>query len=406
MEPRVAQMLFSLALIALAVVMSMALRRLGAPGGAILGGLVAGIVLGPTLAGRVAPTWYEQTVIGAFEEREELDRLRAVHGMNRAAREHAGASAEATAPLEAREHDLEVIQTERVAAARWRHQEPMRWLVAGMVGLWLVIMALTRDTESKPAERPDWYQPLVIGLWAAALPGAIGLIFLRWWGLDAAVCLAAGACLGAGAAAAPRSDLEAADQAEPGGRRLMDGAALVAFIGAAVALGWAAVETRGWSGLVHLWPIGLGAAARFVPLVAPIPSAAAVRGRRIAMQVLVPALAALAAIRIELFEHASIWIIVALVLLSGDGRWLGAFIGAMLARTRRALPTMRLVLAGMAAGPTQVALTALTLHRGLVDEPVALALLLGAAVMEMTTPLRAAMAQRVKQIEEEVDGAA
>lgn len=403
LEPRVALTLFFLVLVTFAVTLSMLLRRLGAPGGAILGGLIAGIILGPTFAGRFAPTWYERTVIGGFAEREELDRLTATHGMNRAARQHLGMPAEQAAPLDVNERDLEMAQRERVAAARWEHQTAARWFVAAMVGL-LLLAAFARE---RPAgERPDWYQPVVTGLWAAALPGAIGLLFLRWWGLEGAMCLAAGACLGAGALLAPRSDLEVADEAEPGGHQLMHGAAGVAFAAAAIVLGWAMVEHRGWSGLAGLWPVGLGVAAWVIGSGRPLPTTWADRGRWAAERLLTPALAAMIAYRIELFQHASIWIIVVLVLLSGDGRWCGAFIGAMLARARRALPTMRLVLASMAAGPTQVALTALALHLGLVREPVALGLLIGAMVMELTTPLRAAMASRAREVEKDQDESA
>jgi hypothetical protein len=88
-----------------------------------------------------------------------------------------------------------------------------------------------------------------------------------------------------------------------------------------------------------------------------------------------------------------------LVLVSGDGRWLGALIGAALAGGRPWMRSMRLVMGMMACGPTQLALALVALHAGAVDGSLALAVLAGALVIEAGVPVRRAMARRVEDIE-------
>ena len=70
---------------------------------------------------------------------------------------------------------------------------------------------------------------------------------------------------------------------------------------------------------------------------------------------------------------------------------------------RKNLRTMRLVLGSMACGPTQLAIAAIAVHTSTVDQNIPLALLLGAVIIEVTTPARRAMSRRLAQTEAELE---
>ncbi|MCI0351857.1 MAG: hypothetical protein L0Z53_20750, partial [Acidobacteriales bacterium] len=112
-------------------------------------------------------------------------------------------------------------------------------------------------------------------------------------------------------------------------------------------------------------------------------------------------LAACTAITIDPLADFSFWPILLILLLSGDGRWLGAFFGAMSLGSRQSLRTMRLVLGAMAAGPTQLAVLAVALSSKWIEAPFALALLLGAILTELASPTHRSFANRLAKAEEE-----
>jgi hypothetical protein len=95
--------------------------------------------------------------------------------------------------------------------------------------------------------------------------------------------------------------------------------------------------------------------------------------------------------------------LVVLALLADDGRWTGAWIGAMLPGGRPGLRSMRLVMPAMAAGPTQLAAAALALHAWLLPERFALPLLAGVILIEVTAPARRGMADRLVEVEIEIE---
>jgi hypothetical protein len=129
-------------------------------------------------------------------------------------------------------------------------------------------------------------------------------------------------------------------------------------------------------------------------------------GVRVMIESVTTTLATLVAIKIDFFTNVAIWPLIVLALLADDGRWLGAFLGAMLPGGRPALRSMRLVMPAMAAGPTQTALAALALWGGLIADRFALPLLAGAILIEVTAPARRSMASRLIETEEQVDSEA
>src|SRR4051812_16613534 len=68
-------------LLGLSVLLTLGLRAVRLPGGrpaaAVLGGILAGLVLGPGVLGQLAPDWYEQTFVGGATERRALEELAA-----------------------------------------------------------------------------------------------------------------------------------------------------------------------------------------------------------------------------------------------------------------------------------------------------------------------------------------
>jgi hypothetical protein len=117
--------------------------------------------------------------------------------------------------------------------------------------------------------------------------------------------------------------------------------------------------------------------------------------------VLISALAASVGVKIEWIEHFSFWPLLLILLLSDDGRWVGAFIGAMLPGGRKALRTTRLVMGSMSAGVTQLSIAALAIHADAVPEFIVPALLAGALVMELTVPMRRNLVEQINRAEAE-----
>ncbi len=64
---------------------------------------------------------------------------------------------------------------------------------------------------------------------------------------------------------------------------------------------------------------------------------------------------------------------------------------------------MRLVMGAMAAGPHQLAITAIAVHTWAIPGSLGLGLLLGAVFIETTAGLRRSMARRLAETEEEVE---
>jgi len=380
-------------LVVLAAVLASAVRRVGTPGPAVVGGLVAGVLLGPTILGRVAPVWYEQTAVGGRQARIELEATSEWQQEN--------PLPQALTPEEARERafDHEVAIREKrqqLEDVRWEHQTPLRLSGFGLVGLFLLGAGVAR--ERLAGERPDWYAWLSVGLWSALFPAATALLLLRWLEYDTAPAVAAVACLAVGPAFMSRFDREAAEAAEAGGGRLLRAAARMATLVGVAGMTWAL-----WVADVPasaFWPAASAMAIACVGwLVPPVGSNLA---RAAVERILAPALAALAAAKVELFIHFELWTIVLVVLLAGDGRWLGAYLGAMLVGARRSLRSMRLVLGALSADTAQIAFTVVGLFAGVISESLAYALLFAALIMAISTNARKRIARQIEETEEEL----
>jgi hypothetical protein len=376
------------------IALTVLLRRSRVPGAGLLAGVIAGFLLGPSLLGKLAPDWFERTIIGGREERQTLEELRTERQTRALALREAGIASRESSNGEQSEIAIAAAE-ETWSNAQWRDQQALRLTTLVACGLLFLLAGATRPAVPGPRSHP--YQLLSVGVWSAILPGALFLIILRWLDIELAPALAAAAAIECGALVFAHGDLAAADEAEVGGARLVVNASRIAFLLALAALCVASILYDTSTIPLIIAPASAAILGWILPRVEQRPVIAC------RDFVLLPIAAALLAVRIEFFEHLSLWMIVAAMVLSGDGRWFGAFLGAMLSGARRSLRTMRLVLGVMSAGGVQVALAAIALSAGVVPEEAAYALLAGTLLMEITTNARRTMARQIEEAEIEVD---
>ncbi len=368
------------------------------PGFAVVGGVAAGLLLGPTILGRVAPDVHRAVFTGGVEQYAELRRVVSLNG------------AEQLAAREARFDELQLAELSREQASRledtrvrwqeaqWAHQRSQRGLVAVLVAVMLAGSAAF--AVPRGPGKPSLIGALSVGAWSAALPGGLAWLALRGlWDTPATESALVAAAVAIGPWALTAVDRNAADEAEAGGARTVQSAGRVATL-LAVGVGVAALWSRhGPAGL--LWSAAPAAVVVGWALGAPTAPGRLARWLRGVLQIaVVPAVAAAVAVRIDLFDDFAFWPALVIVLLSGDGRWLGAFAGTQMLGGRRGLRTMRLIMGSMAAGPTQLALTAVGVCTWSIEPSLAMSLLLGAVFIEVTAPLRRGMAARLGEIEE------
>jgi hypothetical protein len=400
-------------LLVLPIICALLLRWARCPGAAVLGGAIAGILMGPAVFGRIAPEAFERAFVGGFEQRQALDSLRRRQGADLLAAEAGGLDEDAIRHFSQRHWEEGIALREKLEAARWAFQRPTRVGVAVVVALTLLGAAFLQVREGD--RRQGFAAPLSIGAWASLLPGALAYSAMTWlWRHPPGPALLAAAAVAIGPWALTRVDREAADEAEFGGAHMIQTAGRIASVLAILLAAVSLLIVRGVAGSV--WWLALLAlpAGWLFPKngTGVVFGAEANRGapsglRRAAQRtsefVLLPLLAASVGLRIDIYTHFALWPIVMFVLLSGDGRWLGAFMGAMLPGGRTGMRTMRLVMGSMACGPTQLAVAALAAHTWSLPESIPYALLLGAVYIETSTPLRRIMARRLAQTEEEME---
>ncbi len=383
-------------LLALPVVCALLLRWCRCHGWAVLGGTVAGILLGPAIFGRIDPNDYERLFIGGIQQRESLDHLKRRHGADIAAARAALIDDESLLEMRKR-HESEIqLAVADLETARWREQAPLRTCTSIVIALVLLGAGLLRIRERD--QRQGWIAPLSIGLWSSLLPGALAYVAMtRFFHHEPAAGAMAAAAVAIGPWVLKSVDRDAADQAEFGGAHLIQRAGRIASIIAIIAAGIAMYMQRDLEGL--LWTAPLLA----LPLGWLAPRPKNVKHIRAVLEcVFVPSLAAFASVRIELFHHFAFWPLIVFVILSGDLRWIGAFIGAKLPGGRKCLRTMRLVLGSSACGPTQLAIVALAAHLWALPHEIIFALVIGAVLAEVTTPARRSMAERIAETEEQI----
>ncbi|MHC4948762.1 MAG: hypothetical protein ACYTG1_10950 [Planctomycetota bacterium] len=370
-----------LVLVALAASAAALLRWARLPGWRVVGGVLAGVVLGPTIAGRAWPDAWEPAYVGGAALRGEAD----------VARQWARGRPRLAPGATEFERETDAAWRE----ARWHDQRPFR---AGVLALVAATLLAGGALAARSDRRAGWVAPLSIGLWSALVPGGLVWAALtRWRGDPPPVALLAAAAVAIGPWAIVGLDRQVADRAELGGAVTLERAGRIAAAAAVALAAWAWGSGHG----VAAWPwaaVLLAGVAGWL-----LPGGGGRRVRAVADHLLVPALAATVAVRLEVVGHFALWPVLGFVVVSGDGRWLGALLGALLPGGRRPMRTMRLVLGSMACGPTQLAVTAIAVHTGTLPPELAYALLAGVVGVEVTAPWRRVASSRLLEVEEEIE---
>ena len=181
----------------------------------------------------------------------------------------------------------------------------------------------------------------------------------------------------------------------PGLSAMMQGAGRIATVMAIIAIAWSLYSKYSAQGLLMAAPL----LAIIIPWLNPQLSHIF---KNVAGHLFVPILGACVGMKIDIYTDFSFWPIIALLIIGGDVRWLGAYFGAMVLGGRGSLRTMRLVLGSMACGPTQLAVTAIAIQTWSIAGKYAFALLLSAILIEITVNARRSMAKRLIETEEEI----
>ena len=379
---------------------------------AVVAGTIAGLLLGPSVLGRAFPEQFESIFLGGVKEREAFDYARWLAANAPAAALSLTEEGRA-ALIDQGRRDIAVKEA-ALNAARWAHQCPLRTSALIVVGL--MLLASSSRYVGARDRRQGWITPVSIGLWSFALPAAAAyLCAVRFWNVSVGEAALLAAAVAIGPWALGPVERDAADGAEFGGARMMQTAGQIASTLAIALAVWAAWRVRGVAGLIMFAPLAALPVAWLIPFMraghkdakaSTHDDAAGVK--TLVVELLIALVTTLVAMRIDLhapWSWAVLGALVALPLMADDGRWLGAFLGAMLPGGRPGLRTMRLVMPAMAAGPTQLAVAALAFQGGLVPERFALPLLAGVMLIEITAPARRHMAAGLIETEQEIDEA-
>jgi hypothetical protein len=386
--PPTAQLAIGLLIVSVAAIVAAKLcRRAGVAGAAVLGGLVAGVVLGPGVVGRIAPTTWVQTFVGPSDVLAAVTET--MH--ERAALEFALATPSA-AGANARDA-LAAIDERRSAAdrawddARRDRQAPLHLLLACLAACVLLASGGASAVRA-PVRRHQIAEALLHAAWwsVAGIAGAAAVQWLRGEPLLTvrSCVLAAASCCGPWCIG--RDD-----------RRLVQGAfresgALLEHSGRIATT--VAILLVGAAALIQPWTWHRALVA--VPLVClPLGWMVRVPVARVAERVALPSLTALLVLYVEPFSDIRPLLALALYVALEDARWLGGWLGLRLSGRAAAGPAARASFAALTVEPMIVAFVALGTLLGDMPPGLTLATLLAASAIAASANARRLVAQRM-----------
>jgi len=388
-----------LPLVSTAAIALLLMRSLRA-GRCALAGLLAGMMLGPDVLGRAAPEFFERGWIGGMAERHELDAADRLHAAERMAAIAAGIPPDELDPVAARH----AVQREELARTLRERQAAVRSVRHHLIGSMVFMLLVLSTAPGGRAPAETRLSVINIGLFSAAVPAGIAALILFAAGQPPAVFLACAAPLAAGGIPRSRTDDDIGNRAEQSGAALIRSAGRAATL-LAIPLAGASAYLASDVSLSHLWPL-LGAPAgallalfRPARIASPAASAAAAALVPLLLGTIIATTLSVIAPR----SHLHVGALIGLMLLTTDGRWIGALLGATIPGGRRTLPAMRLASGAMAAAPAQVAFAAVLWSTGLLLPAHALGLFAGGVLAELTAPLRRRAAGHLADAEEEID---
>ena len=378
----------------IAIATAKILGSLQLPGYRILSGLLIGILLGPSILGRIAPTQWESTFAGGIEARSALRDMDRSHAAWVLASRTVG-SKESDISEEQIIHEVareELLELEEIH--RRRHQTP--WMV-----ITLILAALTSTCASRNPSQSSSHTPLLShngispGVWFSAIP-LWGLFFLP---IGSATTLSTQKF---SLLRRPfRLDhahwaLEKYAIARWRCPTVINGlphVALTATVVSAIVVGCAAFQSEDSAWLI----------VAIILLAIPRRGWSVIekKARSIDIESLVvPPLAAMSIVMSELVLEWMFIPTVAICILGGDGRWLGAVIGVKLRGGATMNQAYRIAFSLLETTIPQLTITAAAAACGVIDGTWTLALLTGLAVVEISRPARRWMEGQLISTEE------
>ncbi len=387
---------------AVASAASRMLRAVRSPGASLLGGLCAGILLGPGVFGRAAPAAH----IALFEgDRSILAQFESSDREHRAALLASTAPQAAGAPMDALVAEL---ATQRdVALEAWNtERERHRALIVLailMTGAIVLLAAGAASSVRGPARRHQLTESMLNAAWSTSVPFGLTMLALQLGGVPllAPSSLMLACSMSCGAWCVSRSDRAIARAVVWGGAALVEQSAR-----------WASafVLPIACAALLMSAPLPLACAGVVTLCCLPLGWFVRVRLVRFADHVALPALVALSLLNIEPFHDWMTGFVIIAYVIAEDGRWLGGWIGHWTAggagRSAGKLSAMRLTFAGLSVAPTMAVLTAVGFALGVLDPRQAFAALLAATAVAVLTNARSSAARRLALAEAELASAA
>ncbi len=355
------------------------LRWARSPASAMLGGIVGGILLGPAVLGHLDPGMWDRVFNGGTEERAALETTIRRQEADERAAAAVGVDAGVLALMRA-EHATAIEQAKAdINAAQWHSQRPLRSYGMTLVALALFVGARRRTSAgtATPGTAAS------VGIWASLLPGGVVAACAFWfWDASPPVAVAAGACLAAGPWTLATWERATADRAEEGGASLMLRCGRVAWIVASCAAVLAGWRLMGASAIIWLAPL---AALPFGWCLAP--------GRRKWINsaidwIVIPSMVTCSIVLIDPMDAVRFWPILIILLLSGDGRWLGGMIGLLALGGRDQQRSMALAMPLVDAGVSQVCMVVLLGAIGALTPSLTIAIVFGGLMLEVSAPWR------------------
>ena len=397
-----------LGLLAVLVVSSLAgwvLALAGMRGARLLGGIAAGVLLGPSIAGAVWPAGYQRLILGGqpqsialVQQQRSVDARRfASAGLQLGSQGDVVQGAEGAEIAADAESATEIASLSRLATelavARSEFAQPSMLALAALSALTLLGFAPKVSATISPV-------PLAHGVWLAAVPAAATLLAC-WIIADDRLgygAVMAAACTAAGCGLLAREDRHLAQDTEADGEGTLARIGTTATICAFILLSLAVTSRGDFTMMTIAAPaVGLGAfvigARLFNPAAATTTTQRPGALTRIANTVALPGVVGICLCRTPFL--ATNWLLAAatFTIIASDGRWLGAFLGSALSTDRAPSKSMRLAAAAEGSAPIQAAFVGLGYAATLLDGPMSIALLISAWMLAFSAPLRARMAR-------------
>lgn len=373
-----------LAAMLLAWLLGAALRSLRMRHAWILSGVVAGVTLGSSGLGRIAPLTQAWLFQGAVTERSEASLAERTLEVARAA---SGSRAASLDPADETRLEAEVMATrERLRNAREAFDFPAMWLVS-LLATFVLIGA------SPLLGRVAWWRggAPAVGVWSAALPvaGLLTALSLHgsispqpWWVIAAAI-----ACVG-GAPPRIRDRWITAQLAGPlaGGVEVACAVAgmvamVLAMAGAVAGICNEPAWLMPWAGMLVAWGLAW----------APAPAL-----RRLA-RVALAGIVAIACTRLDLAADWRGWMTLWTLVAIEDLRWLGATFGLMLWGRLGWTKSLRVCLPLADSSQSVAALASIALLTNAVPAWMAAAMMVAAAAVSLMEPLRRSTAEHLER---------